>query len=387
MSSPTTTRRERFFATCAPGLEGLLHEEARVLGLAKIERQVGGVYFEGELRDAWRANLWLRTAVRVLMRLTRFEATNADELYDGVKSVDWSRFLRPDGSLAVDAHSSDSALDHTLFIAQRAKDAIVDTLRTNAGVRPAVDKDAPDVGVYVHVFRNRVTVLVDTSGDSLHKRGWRKHQGRAPLAENLAAAVVMLSRWDRRAPLVDPFCGSGTILIEAALLARNIAPGLFRASFGFERWLGHDARAWQKLRETARAEAKSSPKLILRGRDWDPASVAGAQENAANAGVVDGIEFDVGNGLEFEFKRGWNAWIVSNLPYGERVADQRAAQGLYRSLGERLRTHCGGYRVALLGRRNETARALALPGVETIELLNGGLECELVEGELARSQT
>lgn len=387
MSAAVPTRRERFFATCAPGLEALLHEEAKALGLAKIERQVGGVYFEGELRDAWRANLWLRTAVRVLMRLARFEATNADELYDGVKSVEWERFLRPDGSLAVDAHSSESQLDHTLFIAQRAKDAIVDTLRTSAGVRPAVDKDAPDLGVYVHVFRNRVTVLLDTSGDSLHKRGWRQHQGRAPLSESLAAAIVMLSGWDRRAPLIDPFCGSGTILIEAALLARNVAPGLFRPKFGFERWLGHDAKAWQTLREAAKAQAKPTPKLVLRGRDWDPATAAGAQENAARAGVADVIEFDVGNGLEFEFKRGWNAWIVSNLPYGERVADQRAALALSRTFGERLRTNCGGYHVALLGRKDESSRALALPGLRKVALLNGGLECELVEGELARSLT
>ncbi len=376
--------KERFFATCAPGLEPLLHEEVKALGLAKVERQVGGVYFEGALADAWRANLWLRTAVRVLMRLARFEAATGDELYEGVRNVDWTRFLRPEGSLAVDAHSSLSELDHTLFIAQRTKDAIVDSLRTSAGTRPAVDKEAPDLGVYVHVFRNRVSVLVDTSGDSLHKRGWRVHQGRAPLAETLAAAIVMISGWDRRAPLLDPFCGSGTILIEAARLARNIAPGLARESFGFERWLGHDAAAWNKLRETARKQAIAAPKLMLRGRDWDPAAAAGAAENAARAGVADSIHFEVGNGVDFEFKRGWNACVVSNLPYGERVADQRAAHDLQRRFGERLRTDCGGYSVALLGRRGDTARHLALPEAQTIELINGGLECELVLATLPR---
>ncbi len=376
--------RERFFATCAPGLEPVLHEEVKALGLAKVERQVSGVYFEGTLQDAWRANLWLRTAVRVLMRLARFEASTGDELYEGVRSIDWSRFLRSDGSLAVDAHSSLSELDHSLFIAQRTKDAIVDALRTAGGVRPAVDKESPDLGVYVHVFKNRVSVLVDTSGDSLHKRGWRVHQGRAPLAETLAAAVVMLSGWDRRAPLLDPFCGSGTILIEAARLARNIAPGLERESFGFERWLGHDAAAWKRVRENARAQAVAAPKLILRGRDWDPASAAGAAENAARAGVADSLQLDVGNGLDFEFKRGWNAIVVSNLPYGERVADQRAAHDLQRRLGERLRTECGGYSVGLLGRRDDTARHLALPQARTVELLNGGLECELVLADLPR---
>lgn len=375
--------RERFFVTCAPGLEPLLHREARELGLAKVERQVGGVYFEGEMRDSWRANLWLRTAVRVLMRLVRFEATTSDELYAGVQSVDWSRFLRPEGSLSVDAHSSESQLDHTLFIAQRAKDAIVDALRTSRGVRPAVDKDEPDLGVYVHLFRNRCTVLVDTSGASLHKRGWRVFQGRAPLSETLAAAVVMLSEWDRRAPLVDPFCGSGTILIEAALLASAIAPGSFR-TFGFERWIGHDAKAWKKVREDAQKLARVPGKLILRGRDRDPSAVAGALENARAAGLEGRIELEVGDALEIEWKRGWNAWIVSNLPYGERVSDARAAQALQRSLGEKLREQCGGYHVALLGLEGSTARDLALPGARATPLANGGLECELVTAELFR---
>jgi 23S rRNA G2445 N2-methylase RlmL len=385
VKEPAQTRRERFFVTCAPGLESVLHAEMKALELSKIERQVGGVYFEGGLRDAWRANLWLRTAVRVLMRLARFEATTSDEFYEGVKRIEWARFLRPSGSLAVDAHSSESELDHTLFLAQRAKDAIVDVLRTSGGVRPAVDKEEPDLGVYIHVFRNRVTVLADTSGDSLHKRGWRKYQGRAPLSETLAAAVVLLSEWDQRAPLVDPFCGSATLLVEAGLLARNIAPGLFRPSFGFERWLEHDAAGWSKAREAARKQERATPKLMLRGRDWDPASIAGALENLRSAGLDAHVELQVGAGTDFEFKRGWNAWVVSNLPYGERVADQPAAHKLQRTLGERLRAQCGGYHVGLLGLRGETERNLALPGTRALPLLNGGLECELVVGELPRA--
>src|SRR5438105_4948511 len=203
--------RAEFFVTCAPGIEPILHGEIRALKLSKVERQVGGVRFEGTSRDAWRANLELRTAVRVLRKLARFEARDESALYAGVASLDWSRFLRPDGRLRVDAHSKESALEHTLFVEQRTKDAIVDALRAQHGTRPSVDLEDPDLGVYVHLFRDRCTVLVDTSGDSLHKRGWRKFQGRAPLAETLAAAVVLASGWDRRAPLLDPFCGSGTI--------------------------------------------------------------------------------------------------------------------------------------------------------------------------------
>jgi 23S rRNA G2445 N2-methylase RlmL len=211
--------REIFFASCAPGIEPVLHEEARALRLAKVERQVGGVRFEGTMRDAWRANLYLRTAIRVLLRVARFEARDTDALYAGVSRVDWSRFLRTDGTFVVDARTKESALDHTLFVEQRVKDAVVDQFRSRSGRRPAVDKESPDLGISVHLFRDRCTVMVDTSGESLHKRGWRRFQGRAPLAETLAAAIVMLSGWDRRSPLLDPFCGSGTILIEGALLA------------------------------------------------------------------------------------------------------------------------------------------------------------------------
>ncbi|MEO6710243.1 MAG: THUMP domain-containing protein, partial [Planctomycetota bacterium] len=201
--------REFFFVTCAPGLEPLLHAEARELKLSKVERQVGGIQFEGTLADAMRANLWMRTAVRVLLRVARFDASDDKLLYAGASTVDWNRFLKSDGSFAIDAHTNASVLDHTLFIEQRVKDAIVDGFRAREGRRPDVDKDDPDLSVHVHLVKNRATLLVDTSGESLHKRGWRRYQGRAPISETLAAALVMYSGWDLRAPLIDLFCGGG----------------------------------------------------------------------------------------------------------------------------------------------------------------------------------
>jgi 23S rRNA (guanine2445-N2)-methyltransferase / 23S rRNA (guanine2069-N7)-methyltransferase len=182
-ASRSPAGRHAYFVTCAPGLEELLHAEIRALGLGRVERQVGGVRFEGTMRDAWRANLELRTAVRVLLRLARFEARTDAELYVGVQTIDWSAHVRPEGSLRVDAHANKSELEHTLFVEQRTKDAICDQIRDKTGVRPSVDMDDPDLGVYVHLFENRCTVLLDTSGDSLHKRGYRQFQGRAPLAE------------------------------------------------------------------------------------------------------------------------------------------------------------------------------------------------------------
>jgi len=257
--------RESFFASCAPGLEPLLMAEARALKLPRLEQQTGGVYFEGTLADAARANLWLRTAVRVLMRLSRFQAAAADELYRGTAAIDWSRFLEPEGRLVVAAHSNESVLDHTLFVEQRVKDAICDQFRERTGKRPSVDKEAPDLGVHVHLFRDRCSLLVDTSGESLHKRGWRRYQGRAPLAETLAAAVVLDSGWDKRSPLVDPMCGSGTILVEAAWLALGIAPGSLRERFAFERWKEWEPALSARLRTEAQKSEQRSTKLILRG--------------------------------------------------------------------------------------------------------------------------
>jgi 23S rRNA (guanine2445-N2)-methyltransferase len=376
--------REVFFATCAPGLEPVLHDEVRALRLGSVERQVGGVHFEGTIRDAWRANLWLRTAVRVLQRVARFEAKDANALHAGASAVDWSRFLRADGTFVVDARSKESALDHTLFVEQRVKDAIADQFRERSGRRPSVDKEAPDLGVHAHLFRDRCTLMVDTSGESLHKRGWRRYQGRAPLAETLAAAIVLLSGWDRRAPLLDPFCGSGTILVEGALIAGGIAPGIFRERFGFELWPGHDAEAWRALRDSARAAGAVPPKLVVRGRDTSREAIAGARENVAAAGLDGRIVLEVGSALDFEAKPGWNATIVTNPPYGERVGEERDLEPLYRRFGERLRERCAGYRLALLSGNPKLARALALTPDRVIPLLNGALACELLLAEIPR---
>jgi 23S rRNA G2445 N2-methylase RlmL len=377
----TPARRERFFATCAPGLEPVLHDEVKSLGLSKVERQVGGVYFEGTLADALRANLWLRTAIRVLMRVARFEAADADALYAGARTVEWERFVRADGTLIVDAHTSSSALDHSLFIEQRVKDAIVDHLREKHGTRPTVAKENADLGVYAHIFRDRCTLLVDTSGESLHKRGWRTFQGRAPMAETFAAALVLLSRWDRRAPLIDPFCGSGTVLIEAGMIARNMAPGLYRERFGCERWPGHDAKLGEKLRAQARAAATPS-KTRLIGRDLDAKTIEGAKENLRAAGLADAVELEHGNALVFEPRKGWGAWIVSNPPWGERIGEDRDVARLYREFGSWLRQNAAGFHVALLVQSGAISHELGLKSAESTRVLNGGIDCTILRADV-----
>lgn len=363
------------FATCAPGLEPVLLDEVRALKLARAEAQRGGVQFEGRIADVWRANLELRTAIRVLARITRFEAADEDALYRGTRDVDWSRFVAPDGSLWIDARVRDSRLTHSQFVAQRVKDAICDQLRERAGIRPDVDREQPALRLNAHVFRDRVTLSADTSGDSLHKRGWRRAQGRAPLAETTAAGLVALSGWNRRAPLVDPFCGSGTIVIEAALAAAGRAPGLFRRTFGFEYLPGHDAAAYARLRDEARAGARELPrKLRLVGHDRDPVRVDEARANAAAAGFEQQIVFECADARDFEPRRGWNAWILANPPYGERLGRASELGALYAAFGERLRRACGGSTVGVLT-TPALAGELALPELAHRPILNGGLEC------------
>ncbi len=379
-----SSTRQSFFATCAPGIESVLHAEVRALRLAKPERQVGGVYFEGGLEAARQANLWLRTAIRVLMRVKRFDCPDEGSLYEEAKSVAWERYLTLDGTFIVDAQVKDSALTHSRFLEQRVKDAIVDRFREKSGRRPSVERESAQLGVHVHLFRDRCTLSVDTSGRALHRRGWRVHQGRAPLAETFASALVKLSGWDQRAPLIDPFCGTGTIPIEAALEAASAAPGLGAPGrtgpegFGFENWPGHDAKAWQREKDAARASFQPPRKVRILGLDQDATRITEARENAEAAGVGDWVEFEVADARDFAPRRGWNAWIVSNLPYGERIGKAEDLEALYTRFGDILRSHCDGYRVAVLCATGALNRRLGLRKPQRYEVLNGGIDCRVL---------
>jgi len=378
-------KRQICFATCAPGLEPLLHQELSALRLAKVERQVGGCYFEGDEAEIWRANLCLRTAVRVLVRLSRFQATDADALYEGVAAEDWSRFLEPGGTLRVDAKVKQSKLDHSQFVTQRVKDAIVDQFQARHGMRPSVDKDEPDLRVGIHLFHDRVTLQVDSSGHSLHRRGWRRAQGRAPLAETLASALLLSSSWNQKAPVLDPFMGSGTVLVEAALLAAGAAPGLTRPRFGFEAWQGHDGDGYAKYRAELEAARRPLGKLRLVGRDLDGERMDDVRANLESAGFdPDAKNFDlaVGDALEFPFKPGWNALVATNPPYGQRVGDLADLVPLFQKLGRKLRAEASGYELALLSGDPQLAAALNLPELTRTPILNGAIECELLGGVL-----
>ncbi|KAA3607889.1 MAG: RNA methyltransferase [Planctomycetota bacterium] len=369
---------QTFFATCAPGMEAILHQELRQLRMARIERQVGGVRFSGNLADAGRANLELATAVRVLWRRKQFQAPDRDQLYQQVLATDWSPFLLPEGSLRVDALCRESALDHSRFVEQVVKDAVVDQFRQRTGSRPSVDREKPDLRIHLHLFRDRATLSVDTSGASLHKRAWRRFQGSAPLAETLAAGLLRMSQWDRRAPLLDPFCGSGTLLIEGALWAQGSAPGIFRPAFAMEGWPGFPTEFMAKLRKQARERVRPAAKLRILGWDANPAQLEGARQNLEAAGLADRVELATGQAEDFAPRRGWNAWVVSNLPYGQRVGEESELLPLMKAFGERLRQHCQGYHLALLCGSKRLQKALALPRPKQAALKNGALDCTLL---------
>ncbi len=372
------TTRLPFFITCPPGLEKVVLVEARRLKLRSADAVRGGVAFEGTMQDAWRANLWLRCGIRVLLRIARFEARDPDELYAGARELDWRRFLGPEGTLVVSARARESKLNHTRFIEQRVKDAIVDQFREATGQRPSVDRVAADVHIDVHIYKNRVSLSVDTSGDSLHKRGWRQRQVPASLSEVLAAGMVQLSGWNGRTPLLDPFCGAGTILIEAGMMAAGIAPGSLRERFAFEGWPGHDAASYGALKAEARAGVSFPRKLRLIGTDWETEAVESALVNAESAGVGELLEFSVARAEEFAPRPGWNATVITNPPFGDRVGEEQELLPIYRDFGAAMRSNCSGYTLSLLSGNRNLAQALALRPDGYDELSNGPIPCRLL---------
>lgn len=346
-----------------------MRDELLELGLPRVRADRGGVHFGATLRDAYNACLWSRIALRVLEPVSDFACPNEDALYAGVGAIDWQRVLDEKRTLSVRTACRSSRLTHTQYIAQLTKDAVVDQLRERLGARPSVDRDAPDVQLFVHLVKDRATVYLDYSGDSLHEHGFRKQQGAAPIKETLAAALVRYSGWDGTTPLSDPMCGSGTLLLEAGLWAARRAPGLSRERFGFERWADFDAaaaKALAELREAARDAARPLA-VSLFGSDMDPNALEAARANAESAGLRLTLRAAA---LRDAVPSADTGGLVINPPYGERLAQ---GPGLARDLEGVLR------------RFADYQRALIVPGGFELPLradrfllvYNGALECEL----------
>jgi putative N6-adenine-specific DNA methylase len=371
----------KFFVTSAKGLEELVAAELSALGLSELKIERGGVSFNGRLEDSYKACLWLRTASRVLLVLAEFPCASPEELYAGVRTVEWPLYLKPDMTMAVDSVLRDSAMTHSGFLALKTKDAIVDAIRDKFGRRPDVDTKSPDLQVNVHLVKNRCTVTLDMAGEPLDRRGYRLDRNKAPLRENMAAALVAFSGWTGDTPLYDPMCGSGTIVIEAALKAANTAPGLLRERFGFQNWPDHDPTLWRRMLHEAKDLRQHELAVRLSGSDRSPGSIEMSRQNAARAGVGKLASFTTADISTFEPSAS-PAMIIFNPPYGDRLGELDELASLYRTFGDVLKKRCAGSTAYILCGNSELVRHIGLKATRRIPVWNGPIECRLLKYEL-----
>ncbi|KGK83441.1 23S rRNA (guanine(2445)-N(2))/(guanine(2069)-N(7))-methyltransferase [Stutzerimonas degradans] len=381
------TDRHELILTCPKGLEGLLLEEARQLGLEDAREQTAAIRGYGALEVAYRLCLWSRLANRVLLVISRFPTMTAETLYEGVRSVDWAEHLEPSGSLAVEFSGRGSGIDNTHFGALKVKDGIVDRLRTASGERPTIDKLNPDLRVHLRLDRGEAVLSIDLSGHSLHQRGYRLQQGAAPLKENLAAAVLIRAGWPRIAAaggaLTDPMCGVGTFLIEGAMIAADIAPNLKRERWGFSAWLGHVPALWNRLHdeaETRAAAGMARPPLWIRGYEADPRLIQPGRNNIERAGLGNWIRIYQGDVATFEPRPDQNqkGLVICNPPYGERLGDEASLLYLYQNLGERLRQACLGWEAGIFTAAPDLGKRMGIRSHKQYAFWNGALPCKLL---------
>lgn len=380
-----------FFATTAKGMELLLAQELRDLGARDIQEVRAGIIFKGSLECGYKACLWSRTANRILLILKSIKAHTAEELYEGIQKIHWPDHLSINNTFVVDFLASDSPsgrnaqLIHTHFGALKVKDAIVDQFRNLKGERPSIDPLNPDVRINVYLYGNEATVSIDLSGESLHRRGYREEGSDAPLKENLAAAILLLSDWpsDEGKDFIDPMCGSGTLPIEAALMARRIAPGLLRKSFGFMKWHGHEPLLWQRAVQEAK-EAKLDSKKVLPkiiGYDKDPRVIRVAISNLIKAGLKDAVHFEQRELSDCE-PSGAKGILVANPPYGERLGEVEELRSLYRQLGDVMKQRFKGWQGYIFTSNADLAKSVGLRTAKRFILYNGPIECRLLKYDL-----
>jgi len=370
-----------FFATAAKGVEEVLAAEIRSLGVSAVTLEKGGVRFKGDMKDCYRANLWLRTAHRVLVTVAEFSCENPQQLYDGVRSISWQQYLTPDLTLAVSCNLRDSKITHSGFAALKAKDAIVDSLRDSCGRRPNIDSRTPDLQVNLHLVRNYCTVSLDSSGSSLDKRGYRLDRKEAPLRESLAAAIIDLSEWNGCVPLVDPMCGSGTIPVEAALKASRRAPGLTRTGFGFQNWMTFDPKVWSAVLKEAQEQVCDSLAMPILGSDLAVPALEVARKNADRAGVGNLVSFSRA-GIGESVPPVPPGILLCNPPYGVRLGEEDSLKVLYKKLGDTLKKSYQGYTAFVLSGNPRLASCIGLKPSRRIVLFNGPIECRLLKYEI-----
>ena len=360
------------------GLEEVLAQELTELGASNIEIGRRMVSFTGDKAMMYKANFCLRTAIRILKPIKHFTANSADEVYDAVKSIEWDEYLDNMSSFSVDAVVFSEEFRHSKFVAYKVKDAIVDYFREKTGNRPSVRINNPDLGINIHIAENECTLSLDSSGESLHRRGYRQEQVEAPLNEVLAAGMILMTGWRGECDLIDPMCGSGTIPIEAALIARNIAPGVFRKEFGFEKWKDFDRELLDSIYNDDSQEKEFKHKIY--GYDNNPKANEIATHNVKAAGVSKDVILKIQPFQQFE-QPAEKSIIITNPPYGERISSDDLL-GLYKMIGERLKHAFTGNDAWILSYRDECFDQIGLKPSVKIRLMNGALECQFRQYQL-----
>lgn len=369
------------FAPTSAGLEQVLARELRAIGARDVELATRGVAFRGSWETVYKANLWSRTAHRVLVSLAEFDAPDRQALYEGARAIEWGEQMSIDQTLAVDAVSHRSELSHTQFVSRVVKDAVVDWFRDRKGRRPSVDPRGADLRLNARLRADRCTISVDTSGPRLHRRGYRPTFGvEAPLKETLAAGVLLLAGYDGTSPVVDPMCGSGTLLVEAALIARNVAPGLLGREFGFTRHPTFDPVVWKQLRREAREAAREVDGCPIRGADASSDAVRATRAATSGAGVDDLVIVRQADLTELEPRGGGR--VVTNPPYGDRLGEIKDLAALYGTLGDVLKRSCAGMTAHVLVGSKFLAGRIGLRPDRRDALWNGPIECRLLHYEI-----
>ena len=362
------------------GMEELLAQELRQLGASSIEIGTRNVSFEGDTGFMYKANLCCRTAIKILKPIAAFNIFTEEDLYKKIYEMPWENYMDVNGALAVNATVFSDVFTHSQYIALKTKDAIVDRFRDREGVRPDVDLDHPTLRINIHIDRNICTVSLDSSGESLHKRGYKVENTLAPINEVLAAGILMLSGWQGQCNLLDPMCGGGTILTEAAMIACNIPPNLNREEFGFETWPDFDVDLYEKIEEAALKKIRDFPHKIY-GFDTDPVAIKKAKENIKSANLQDFIEVKQQDFFESEKNSHKPLYMVFNPPYDERIS-VNDVENFYSSIGNTLKRNYPGTQAWMITSNMEALKFVGLRPSKKIKLFNGKLEAKLVRYEM-----
>ena len=373
----SSSRSEGFFASCPRGLEELLLQELSSFGAEAPAQAPGGVAFSGTWEIGYRANLWSRIASRILWRVGEFPYRNEQDLYDAARAVAWPKYFSVQRKIRVNVTAQKSPLKSLEFATLKVKDAVCDLFRDRVGSRPDVDRAAPDVRIHAFLEEAKGILYLDTSGEALFKRGWRTDIADAPIRENLAAGIIMLSGWKFDQPLLDPMCGGGTLLSEAAAMARGRAPGAKRA-FGFEKLALFDTKLWERIKGEKKTNSRE-PRLY--GSDTDPEALQAARRNLGAAGVERWVKLEQADVLERAAPEAAGV-MVANPPYGERIGSADELAAFYPKLGDALKKKFGGWNCFFFTADMRMPKLIRLEASRRTPLWNGSLECRLYEFEI-----